>query len=350
MTEPTTWIVRDPRFREHEGGPGHPERPARLEAIDRALAERPELALQMAPRPATEEELLCAHSEPYLAQLRALEGRAVQLDADTYLSPRSLEVARLAVGSAVELGSHIARGDARSGFALVRPPGHHAERSHAMGFCVFNQVAIVARQLQLREGLERIAIIDWDVHHGNGTQHAFEDDRDTLFVSTHQFPFYPGTGALAERGVGAGEGTTLNLPLPAGSGDAEYCAAFSEVVLPALEEFRPQMLLVSAGFDAHVQDPLGGMRVSTETYRSLTASLRELADAQCDGRILCLLEGGYAVDALAESVVAVLEELALPQVRSLPRPDSTPLAQRLVGAYREAHGPYWRSLRNVARV
>ncbi len=346
MSDAPTLLVRDVRFQAHAGAPGHPECPERLSAVDRALDLRPELGVAIEPRLALDEEIVAIHAAQYYDALGQLAGKATQLDADTFMAPRSFEVARLAVGGALELADRIVRGEASQGFALVRPPGHHAERGRAMGFCLLNQIAIVAANLRARAGLERIAIVDWDVHHGNGTQHAFEAERDVLFVSTHQFPFYPGTGALSERGTGAGEGATLNLPLPAGCGDAEYQAAFSEVVVPALADFKPDMILVSAGFDAHALDPLASMQVSTETYATLTACLREVAEAHCGGRMLFFLEGGYHLEALPASVIAVLEQLARPGLRHEPA-ERTPLAARLIELFREAHGGSWPSLRRI---
>ena len=219
-----------------------------------------------------------------------------------------------------------------------------------MGFCLLNNVALAARALQ-REGIERIAIVDWDVHHGNGTQHAFEAERDVLFTSLHQFPFYPGTGALHERGSGEGLGATLNLPLPAGCGDAEYASAFESVLLPALREFRPEFVLVSAGFDAHAADPLASMRLSTRAYAWFCARLRELADACCGGRIALALEGGYDLGALGESAAAALRALALPE----PEPIALrgPVAagwDALLGRMREAHASAWASLRSAPYI
>jgi len=349
MTRKPTLLVRDPRFQKHVGAPGHPECPDRLAAVDAALAERPELGALVPPRLGEADEILSVHTEAYFSQLSELSGQRAQLDADTYVSPDSFEVARLAVGGALELAARIVAGESDTGFALVRPPGHHAERANAMGFCLFNQVAVVAECLRARHGLERIAIVDWDVHHGNGTQHAFEQERDILFVSSHQFPFYPGTGALRERGIGAGEGATLNLPLPAGCGDAEYLPVFSRVVVPVLDEFRPEMILVSAGFDAHALDPLASMRLSSRAYGELATCLRQVAEVHCDGRMLFLLEGGYHLQALPESVVAVLEALAAPSGSAAvgnrgQTETSSEAAERLVAAYREAHATHWKSL------
>jgi acetoin utilization deacetylase AcuC-like enzyme len=344
MTQPSILVTRDPRFRDHRGAPGHPERPERLLGIERALAACTAPLRDVPPREASDEEILRVHSPEYLRALGGLEGRSAQLDPDTYLAPPSYRVARLAAGSTTELALRIARGEARHGFALIRPPGHHAEHGRAMGFCLFNQIAIAARALA-SEGLERVAIVDWDVHHGNGTQHSFESERDVLFVSTHQFPFYPGTGALREQGIGAGEGATLNLPLPASCGDAEYLAVFAGVVVPALREFRPDMILVSAGFDAHERDPLGHMDVSTEGFAELARQLRAVADEHCQGRMLLALEGGYDEDALGASVRAVLEALAEESSRAPCEAPSTPRGEQLLQLFREAHGRSFATLR-----
>jgi len=334
-------VTRDARFREHVAGRSHPERPERIEAVDRAVAPLLHRASEVPARLATDEEILAVHDRAHLERLRSIEGRSGQLDPDTYHSPRSAEVARLAGGSAVELALRVARGESRSAFALLRPPGHHAETSRAMGFCLINHIAMAARALQTSCGLERIAILDWDVHHGNGTQRTFEAERDVLFLSLHQYPFYPGTGGLGEQGNGAGKGSTLNLPMPAGCGDAEYGLAFEDIVVPALLEFRPQMLLVSAGFDAHARDPLGGMRVSTDGFARMAASVRAVADEVCDGRLMLALEGGYDLEALGETVAAVLDVLADPTCRPGGRwPAPTDEGRELVELYREAHS-HW---------
>jgi acetoin utilization deacetylase AcuC-like enzyme len=333
--------VRDPRFQEHRPSRRHPECPERLQAIDRALDRLSERVRPAAPREATADELLLAHDRRYLEALGSLEGRAAQLDPDTYASPRTLEVARLAAGSLVDIALRVARGEARRAFAALRPPGHHAEHAAPMGFCLFNNVAIAAQALRTQAGVERVAIVDWDVHHGNGTQHLFEAERDVLFASLHQFPFYPGTGALDEQGSGAGLGATVNLPLPAGCGDAEYGQLFDELLVPMLRAWRPEMLLVSAGFDAHAADPLGGMNVSTEGYAALTERLCAAADELCGGRIVLALEGGYDLAALGESVAASVSVLAedAPLARKLPAPG--PSGMRMAERFRAAHATHW---------
>jgi acetoin utilization deacetylase AcuC-like enzyme len=342
---PIPGIVRDPRFQDHVGPAGHPERPERLLAVERALEPLFDRLLDVAPRAASDDEILRAHDREHLERLEALRGRAARLDPDTYACEHSVEVARLAAGSTIELALRVARGDSPSGFALVRPPGHHAERNGAMGFCLLNQIAMAARALREEAGVERVAVVDFDVHHGNGTQHILEEERDALFLSTHQFPFYPGTGALAERGRGAGAGSTVNLPLPAGCGDAEYGAVFAEVVVPVLLEFRPQILLVSAGFDAHARDPLASMQLTTEGFAGIARQLRAVADEICGGRLVLALEGGYDLDALSAAVRAVIEVLAGaagPPVGSAST--SEPFAEELVRLFREAHSGNFASL------
>ncbi len=300
-------VVADPRYREHRGPAGHPERPERLSAVDEAIAARGGALRQIAPRPAEPEELLAVHTRAHVDGVRrAAASGPTQLDPDTYVSTASHEVALLAAGGCVDLALRIARGEATRGFAAVRPPGHHAEGGRAMGFCLFNNAAIAARAVQREAGVERVLLIDWDVHHGNGTQHTFESDPSVLYFSTHQYPYYPGTGAAGEVGVGRGEGATLNVPMPAGCGDAEYVGVFQRVLAPAARAFRPEYCIVSCGFDAHADDPLASMCVSGAGYAALTAIVRELADALCGGRLLCVLEGGYSLLGLREGTDALL--------------------------------------------
>jgi acetoin utilization deacetylase AcuC-like enzyme len=344
MSQGLPLLVRDPRFREHVPHGSHPECPERLLAIDAALGAVEPLVAELEPRAATDDELLRAHGPAHLESLRAVEGRRAQLDPDTYVSPRSIEVARLAAGGTIDLALRVARGEAPSGFALVRPPGHHAESTRAMGFCLLNHVGLAARALQ-SAGLERIAIVDWDVHHGNGTQEIFEAERDVLYLSLHQFPWYPGTGSLAERGVGAGAGSTVNLPLPAGAGDAEYGAVFDALVEPMLREFAPELVLVSAGFDAHDRDPLSSMRLSSAAFARFTAQLRALTAEICGGRLVLALEGGYDLESLAETTTAVIHALASPEIPSCIHPSGTEVSNQILETHREAHAERWRSVR-----
>ena len=306
-------VAQDPRFERHRGPPGHPERPERLAAVAKAVEERSARLVRIEPRPADDAEILRVHGAEHLAVLEEAARRApMRLDPDTYVSRESAEIARLAAGTAVEAARRVARGELDAGFVAVRPPGHHAEAARAMGFCLLNHVAIAARALQRDEGLGRVLVLDWDVHHGNGTQHLFEADPSVLYFSTHQFPYYPGTGDFDETGVGAGEGTTVNVPLPAGSGDEEWVGVMARALAPVARSFRPELLLVSCGFDAHADDPLASMEVSGEGFRSLARIARSLADECCDGRIVLVLEGGYALSGLYEGTAAVLDALLAP--------------------------------------
>jgi acetoin utilization deacetylase AcuC-like enzyme len=316
-------VVEDPRFMDHQAPQGHPEREERLIAVSQALAshaeQSPHSIARIEPRLASDDEILRIHSRQHLQQVAAAARRApTNLDPDTYVAPASDEVAHLAAGSCVDLALQIARGEAETGFAALRPPGHHAEFDRAMGFCLFNNIAIAARALRVEAGLDKLLILDWDVHHGNGTQHSFEADPSVLYVSTHQFPFYPGTGAAGEAGVGRGEGATVNIPLPAGCGDAEYIGAFQHVLVPVVEQYQPQMILVSCGFDAHASDPLASMRVSSEGYLAMTRIVRDLAERVCQGRLLFVLEGGYSPVSLTEGTLAVLQGALEPAPVSLP--------------------------------
>jgi acetoin utilization deacetylase AcuC-like enzyme len=350
MQDSRPLVVRDPRFREHEPQRSHPEHPDRLVAIDRALDAIGDAVRMLEPREATDEELLAAHERGYLDALGACVGKTRQLDPDTYCSPRSVETARLAAGSLVEAALRVARGDATRAFAALRPPGHHAEHDAPMGFCLLNNVAIAARALLAQTGVERIAIVDWDVHHGNGTQHAFETERDVLFASLHQFPFYPGTGALDEQGQENGLGATLNLPLPAGCGDAEYGLLFDTVLAPVLLAFKPEIILVSAGFDAHERDPLGGMTVTTRGFGLFAERLCTVADQACEGRIVMALEGGYDLDALAESVGETVRVLAQPTQAALDFPLASSRGMEMAMRLREAHAHHWPSLSRLIQA
>jgi acetoin utilization deacetylase AcuC-like enzyme len=260
---------------------------------------------------ATRDELLLVHTPAHVDHIAATAGkRHGRLDPDTYTSEYSYETARLAVGGVLDVIDAVMEGNQRCGMALVRPPGHHAEDGRAMGFCLFNNVAVAARYLQQRHGLERVLVVDWDVHHGNGTQQIFYDDDGVLYASLHQYPLYPGTGAAQETGVGRGEGYTVNVPLPPGSGDGEYLAAMRSVLVPVAEQFEPQFVLISAGFDAHRNDPLAGMRVTEAGYAAMTSALLGVADRHCDGRVVAVLEGGYDVDSLVSSVEEVVRTMS----------------------------------------
>ena len=303
-------IVEDPRFRAHRGPEGHPERPERLIALDEAVAPYRDRLQSLAPRAASPEELLRVHTRGMVELLEDTRSQPPgRLDADTYFSPASCDVARLAAGSTAELATRVLEGQASRGFAAVRPPGHHAECARSMGFCLFNNVAVDVRALQARGGSPRIFVFDWDVHHGNGTQHLFESDPEVLYASTHQFPFYPGTGDFGEEGEGRGLGTTLNIPMPAGCGDVEYAGIVERIIVPAALGFAPDILIVSCGFDAHHDDPLASMELGRPGFAYMARRLRALAEMLCDGRIVYVLEGGYALTGVREGTAAVLESL-----------------------------------------
>jgi len=313
---PQTGLVYDALYLQHDTGGWHPERAARLTAILARLKESgalPGLTV-LEPAPASTEWLTTIHTPEYVREVeQACErGDGVLHSRDTPLSARSFEVACLAAGGVLTAVDAVLAGEVRSAFCAVRPPGHHALANRSMGFCLFNNVAVGARYAQRKHGLKKVLIVDWDVHHGNGTQAAFDEDPTVLYFSTHQHPCYPGTGSAEERGTGEGTGYTVNVPLPAGAGDAEYLRVFREVLKPQALAFHPDFVFVSAGFDAHEADPLGGMKVTTNGFAELTAVVREIAEECCAGRLVSVLEGGYDLDALADSVAAHLSVLQRP--------------------------------------
>ncbi|MGH2871445.1 MAG: histone deacetylase family protein [Solirubrobacteraceae bacterium] len=306
-------VVTSDRFIDHVTPPGHPERPERAETMQViALEWREQGGRLLAPRAATRDELARVHSEAHLDRIAATAGRAVALDPDTCTSPDSHEVACLAAGAALTATdwAMASDGPGRVGYSLARPPGHHAERDKAMGFCLYNNVAVAAAHARAL-GAERVAIVDYDVHHGNGTQAIFYDDPHVLYVSTHQYPYYPGTGAASETGRGRGAGFTVNVPLEAGATDADYALVFGTAIVPILDRFDPQVLFISAGFDADARDPLAGMRMSTGGFAHLTEVLRTVAAAHGGGRIVLVAEGGYHLQALAEGLRATLDVVGL---------------------------------------
>ncbi len=310
----TTGFLYDDRFLDHDAGARHPERRERLISTMAHLQSQDwfEQLQSLSPRVADESWIGNVHSSDLIARARqACEHELPFLDVmDVGVSRDSFDVALLAAGGALELADRVVSGEVDNAFALCRPPGHHAERNQALGFCLFNNVAIAARYLQKHHGLDKILILDWDVHHGNGTQHSFEDDPSVLYVSTHQYPYYPGTGARSENGIGRGEGATLNCPMPAGAGDEQYRAAFVEKILPKIDEFAPEFIIVSAGFDAHADDPLANICLSTEFFGWMSSRAMEAAEQHCGGRLISLLEGGYNINKLPLCVDVHLQVLA----------------------------------------
>lgn len=305
-------FVYHPGCLEHSNGPNHPERPQRISSVHQRVTSSGLLdrLVGVLPEPCPVERLERVHERSYVAALRkACTQAPARLDPDTGVSAGSWDAALLSAGGAIAACDALMAGRVNAAFVATRPPGHHAEAGRAMGFCLLNNVAVAARYLQDTHGIGRVAIIDWDVHHGNGTQHLFEEDADVFYFSVHQFPFYPGTGDARERGRGVGTGSTLNAPLPAGCGDDEYRKVFGEVLRPALDEFRPEGILISAGFDAHRDDPLAGMQVTEQGYVDLTRMVQAIADEHCGGRLVSLLEGGYDLNGLAASVEAHLQAL-----------------------------------------
>ncbi len=375
-------LIKDDRYLEHNPGDGHPESPDRLrvihELIDREFSGLPLIA----PRLATEGELALIHDPFYIQTVAGTEGRIrSQLDPDTGLSARSYEIARLAAGGLLEavdmlLGTppHLnplpagertsdnpplpsgERAGVRGGiggievhspnsiFAFIRPPGHHAEPDRGMGFCVFNNVAIAAAYAKKTYGLKRVLIVDWDLHHGNGTQHAFYDDPGVLYFSSHQYPYYPGSGGFDEAGSGKGEGYTVNAPFPTGFGDAEYLAVYTKILGPIALEYKPQLVLVSAGFDPFVKDPLGGMKMTGEGFGALAGLVQDIARKTCGGKVLIALEGGYHPEGLRNGVRAVLQTLL---GKPAPARENAPSARviRIIERIAGIHNKYWNSLK-----
>jgi acetoin utilization deacetylase AcuC-like enzyme len=307
-------IVHHELFSKHLAGYSHPESPARYEAVMKRLRASPltpSLRFIEA-EPAKIEWIERVHDPDYVKGILALRiDEAVILDwGDTVATPATPAAALHAAGTGVQAARLVLAGEIPSAFCCVRPPGHHAERGRAMGFCIFNNIAVAAAHLLEGEGLARVAIVDWDVHHGNGTESMFIDDDRVLYISLHQYPHYPGTGSAETIGRGKGQGYNINLPMRGGSGDREYLAAFRERIIPALDEFGPEFVLISAGFDGHEDDPLSSTILTTSAYRTMTELVRASAEKHCRGRIVSFLEGGYDLRALADSVEEHLAALA----------------------------------------
>lgn len=343
-------IVRDETYLKHDMGIYHPECPDRLQVIYDMIDEfGSTLNLTMIPvRQASLEELAAIHDVRYVEYIAATAGaRNTYLDPDTTACAHSWDAACLAVGGLLNLLDEVAAEKVRNGFALVRPPGHHAERKRAMGFCFFNNVALAASYALTKLGMQRVTIVDWDIHHGNGTQNAFYDRNDVLYISTHQYPYYPGSGAIREVGIGEGEGYTINVPLAGGAGDAEYITVFQSLVAPVVEAYHPDLILVSAGFDTHESDPLGGMNVTENGYEQMVQILMSLAEELCGGRLVLVLEGGYNLAALRASVKRVLLQLCYYDPSNEGLPPKPPLDSLQPGFRKRlseiiaTHAKYW---------
>jgi acetoin utilization deacetylase AcuC-like enzyme len=301
----TTIYTTHPRYEDHDF-PGHPEHAGRIRAVWQRLDEFGLSARmnQVEAQPVSDAQILSVHTADYLELFKRVNvmERTAMLDANTYAGPGALEIARLSAGGAVDAVDAVCAGSADNGLAAVRPPGHHAIADYGLGFCLLGNIAIAARHAQQKYGIERVLIVDYDVHHGNGTEAMFYDDPSILFISTHQYPLYPGTGAVTDVGTGAGVGYTINVPLPAYCGDANYTRIFDEIVWKAAERFQPQLVLVSAGLDAHWTDPLAGMKLTLNGYAHLSSELMRMADQYCSGKIVFVMEGGYDLDGLSHGI------------------------------------------------
>jgi acetoin utilization deacetylase AcuC-like enzyme len=337
-------IVKHQIYLEHITDDFHPENPQRLVHIYAMLDELDQDGIvYVEPRMATHEEIALNHDISYINFVAETKGKVQRrLDPDTVTSPKSYEASCMAVGGFLELCDALFAGKVDNGFALVRPPGHHAERGKAMGFCIFNNIAVGARYLVKKHGLKKVFIVDWDLHHGNGTQHSFYGDSEILYLSTHQYPYYPGTGSYDELGSGEGKGYTINVPLSYGMGDADYVHVFEEIVLPVARKWKPEIILVSAGFDIHRSDPLGGMTVTESGFTKMTKLLMDAAKELCEERILFVLEGGYDLSGLTNSTKAVILQLRKTPLYTQDYEETPSSAvQQTIKQVKQTLRPYW---------
>lgn len=312
MGEMKTALIYHPIFLQHDTGPHHPERASRLQSILRKLKKTgliDKLTL-VEPQQASVDDIALVHPEDYVMSIkRSCAAGGGSLDPDTVVSKDSYEAALFATGAMKTAADLVFKGEADNAFCMVRPPGHHARPAQAMGFCLFNNVAIAARYIQYKHKPNRILIVDWDVHHGNGTEEIFYNDPSVFYISLHQYPHYPGTGPKESRGTGKGKGFNLNIPMPAGSSDTEYIKAFQEIALPAINDFKPEFILISAGFDGHKDDPLSSINLTESGYHEMTRILKAAAQTHCKNRIISVLEGGYNLLSLANSTHSHLKTL-----------------------------------------
>lgn len=340
-------IVKDDIYLQHITDRFHPENPQRLHYIYDMLERLPQEDLvYVASRPASEDEICLIHTPRYHDYVAATAGKAyTQLDPDTSTSPKSYEAASMAVGGTLNLADAVMKGEVDNGFALVRPPGHHAERDRAMGFCLFNNIAIAARYLIKQYRLERILLVDFDLHHGNGTQHSLYDDPRVLYFSSHQYPYFPGSGWYSEIGQEKGKGYTVNVPLTYGMDDLDYDYIFRQLVVPLADAFHPEVVLVSAGFDTHRDDPLGGMAVTEAGYANMTRILLDIASRHCEGRMVVALEGGYDLNGLARSVQAMISEMkGTPLGAVMKAGEPCRGVMQTVDSVKEVLKAYWKTL------
>jgi len=327
-------IVSDPVFMNHDTGGYHPESPSRIQYLHTLFASGEDPLIRIIdPVLAPVEDVMLNHGRSYIDMISRTSGsgRMADLDPDTVCSPDSYHIAMLAAGSLVELVRMVLKGELETGFACLRPPGHHARKDEAMGFCIFNNVAIAARKAIGSFGVGKVAIIDFDIHHGNGTQESFYADSDVLYFSTHQHPFYPGTGSVSENGTGEGLGYTVNCPLRGGLNDSHYMAVYRHILVPLIETFEPGLILVSAGFDAHAMDPIGGMQLSSQGFAAITQVIQEVS-SEVGAPTVYALEGGYNLNALKDSVsrmMGVLKGVAVPAIQ----PEAFPGLEAIMGAH-----------------
>ncbi len=339
-----TGLVYDDIFVKHINGPQHPECPERLEFIYRMLNEKGIIneLMQLPPRDATREEITSVHTGEYYEFIESTKDREfTKIDADTSANRYSFDAAVRGAGGFISSLDGMINGFLDNAFTLPRPPGHHAEKDRAMGFCLFNHVAVGAAYL-LNNGFNRILVIDWDVHHGNGTQNIFYDRSEVLYFSTHQFPFYPGTGSLNEKGTSDGEGFTLNVPMPARMNDEDYITVFNRLLIPVIEQYKPDILLVSAGFDSYFLDPLGGMEVSENGFAALTRIVLNEAEKHCQGKVAFVLEGGYNIQGLYTIMRSVFEEILQKNHTVIENPKSSPGCEMSIESVIETYSPYWK--------
>ena len=342
----TIGIVRNDIYLEHITDSYHPENPDRLKNIYSMLDAMDNSGIvYVSPRMATHEEIALNHDMYYIESIASTKGKERRLDPDTVASPKSYEASCMAVGGVLELADMLVAGTIDKGFALIRPPGHHAERNRAMGFCIFNNIAVCARYLEKKHNFSRILVVDFDLHHGNGTQHSFYRDSKILYFSTHEYPYYPGTGWYEEVGDDEGRGYTVNVPLSHGMGNAEYSYIFKEVLVPIADLYKPEIMLVSAGFDTHCDDPLGGMKVTEDGFAEMTKIILDISEKHCNGKTLFVLEGGYDLNGLTGAVKSVIMEMkGVPALTLDKKGSPSKEVIQVVDRVKKTMRPYWPGL------